>query len=450
VTETQLTQPEIRGHSVVNRRASRKFIIYSILIDASIVLSLTILGINLLRIAPFPSFQVLGIFALIAALYWIPQKRFLERTLGERCWQIKKRNQPFISAGKLFTGSFLSTLSFFALGWAFQEGILKHPIWQEATVWRMEPYIPASDEFLITPFFYTLGGWPKTFQGKPIFLTLPYEKGPPSKFVGHIIAHWQIPDVKVTFEGPRTPPDAKSPIGVKECLLNTNTLGCFILRKNTLERHIQEMQRDLGKRLSNTHPLEWTLKWFDVENPVLPPEDQAHGIYLSASNSTFAEDRFILVNQKGVQQTIILNRPTRARGEEAFKTLQNSIRSMRSFTDLEPGRAWVNRELENVQLGELKDIHDSKTLAEHLAQIQSLLVSRISVDPASFDSYFHLSGTSHLLSKNAIQTRDTWGLIALQNLQTSMKFANDIAPKDPRVQQMQDLWLDVSKAPERR
>jgi hypothetical protein len=151
------------------------------------------------------------------------------------------------------------------------------------------------------------------------------------------------------------------------------------------------------------------------------------------------------VSSNGTHQAIILNRSKGPQGNAAFALMQNAIQSMRSFNELNSGRAWVNRELEEIRLDDLHLLKDSTRLIARLAEIQSLLISRISVDPGSYDSYFHLAGTSLMLAKNSIKTRDGLSVIALQNLQSAYRYATDIAPKDPRTAHIQDLWIESNK-----
>jgi hypothetical protein len=68
----------------------------------------------------------------------------------------------------------------------------------------------------------------------------------------------------------------------------------------------------------------------------------------------------------------------------------------------------VNSEIESIRLDRLRGMQENNNelVANQLAEIQILLISRISVEPGSYDSYFHLAGTSLLLAKKSIKTQD--------------------------------------------
>jgi hypothetical protein len=439
----------VRGHRSFNRPATRTIRFFSTLLDLFIILFITTYALSYLHITPLPRFGVFSLLALIGLLYWFPQRILFGITAGEKLWQLRARKTDryrlrevlyqcdHIAVSSILT-SILITLSVLtATGFAFKNTILQSPLWTPASLWRLTPYAPNTDDWVIAPFFYTIGGWPKKFAGKPIFYTLVYEKGPPTRFIGHIFANWSVPDIKVIFEGPKTPEKSMSQDEIKDCILRKFSYQCLAIREGTLARHMDQ--------IALISPESWTMKWFIVENPMIPPEDQVQGVYLSAVGENWIQDRFIIVSSNGTHQAIILNRSKGPQGNAAFALMQNAIQSMRSFNELNSGRAWVNRELEEIRLDDLHLLKDSTRLIARLAEIQSLLISRISVDPGSYDSYFHLAGTSLMLAKNSIKTRDGLSVIALQNLQSAYRYATDIAPKDPRTAHIQDLWIESNK-----
>jgi len=137
-----------------------------------------------------------------------------------------------------------------------------------------------------------------------------------------------------------------------------------------------------------------------------------------------------------------------ALGEQAFNLAQKIIGSMRSFENLEPGKAWASQELEKIQLDSLSNIQDPLFLEEKFAEIQSLLISRISVDPASLDTYYHLAGTSLLFLK-AFSTRNEPypKIYSLKNIESSAKYSKDISQHDSKTNLIEDIWQDAQRIP---
>jgi hypothetical protein len=438
---------DVRGHTIFNKPASFPLKVVAGLIDVSAILILSVSALTLLDLAPLPKWPVALLLVSVCLIYLVPQKLWLGFTLGCRLWGLKPaqtgttmrglQRQMSFNPMSVFVSSLLTTLCVL-ISFASVKGLVfEHPIWTRATLWKMDPFMPASSDWLVTPFFYTIGGWPKVYDGHPVLYTLPYEKGPPTRFIGHVIAELESPDIRLILEGPKTPEKVKNQHELKECFLGGYNYSCLTQRESTLNRHISEIRSFSPKR--------WTLKWFTVDNPMLPPESQPQGIYLSAQSSSSIQDRFIVIGNNGTHQAVILHRTKNAQGDLAFDLVQKTIRSLRVFEELNSGRAWINRELQSIRLDELQGIQNKEILTAQLAEVQGFLISRISVEPSSYDSYFHLAGTSLMLTKRARHFRDGIYFSANRNLQSAYKYATDLAPSDPRTTQIQNLVLESQK-----
>jgi hypothetical protein len=312
----------------------------------------------------------------------------------------------------------------------------------------------ASNRWEILPFFYSLGAWPKVYRERPVFYALPYEKGPPSHFVGHIRARWDAPGAIVDFEGPKTPLGRTSRETIRQCLVGSEkSWSCLKIRELTLQRHLEEIQKKLaGTAGGNTAlRMKWKLRWFTVRNPALAPAEQAQGIYLSAQDGDQGEERYVLITQDGTHQAISLNLKTSvtegiegAEAKLAKTTFEQAIRSIRASDELTPGRTWINRQLETIQLQKGAEQELSR-----LAAAQASLISKISVEPKVYEAYFHLGGTALLLQQLA---RKSGGALAMELssvakplLQNTSRYVQDLNPKDPRTQILQGYWLESQK-----
>ena len=145
-------------------------------------------------------------------------------------------------SNRIAIASFLTFFGYFTLFFGFQREILHHPLFQSATEMQLPAFSPdvssPTSDWTALPFFYTLGAWPKKFQGQAIFYGVPYEKGPPKNFVGHLAGRWKMPDILWIAEGPKTPLEL-SRSALKNCILSSAlNLECASVReKSAAETH---------------------------------------------------------------------------------------------------------------------------------------------------------------------------------------------------------------------
>lgn len=407
----------------------------------------------LIVFADVPPFTTLGSFALFIgclAVFLGLHRALSLPTPGRRLWD----------AGSLFSlnraiSLTLVTALLSGLSGAF--ALLNHPLWLGAERWRMEAFLPPAEGkepgWRILPFFYSLGAWPSSFGGRPIHYSIPYEKGPPHRFLGHVNARWDSGEIRVSFEGPKTPEGREiGRAAIESCLVapepgaeaaaGLGWFACARLRQAILIRHIEEIRR--------ISPRNWSLRWFRVENPALDRAEQAQGIFLGAANDARGQDRFILITERGTHQAVLFDYTRDQRGQEARRIFQNSIRSLRVSDTLEPGRAWIDRMLESIQLPAAGAGTANGLDLSQLAVIQSVLAAKVSVEPGSFEAFYHLGGTTSLLTRVArAQRKDEWGLTAqpvVQTIQSAQLYARDIAPDDRRTQLLLNLWIEAKQS----
>ena len=203
------------------------------------------------------------------------------------------------------------------------------------------------------------------------------------------------------------------------------------------------------------------LRWFSAENPVIPAEERAQGIYLHSfggpSESRRFQDRYILVGQKGMQQSLILSyTDTNTGPDSAPAKLKIALGTLRFSEDLNPGRAWVDRELEATHLGAVSTNPDTTQDPEYVQKLMvvaGLLVSKISVEPGPIESYYHLAGIQSLLIRYGEKHhRPDIMDDAKQMLDQVQHFARDIAataaPESPTAEkshEIEKLWHEAQK-----
>ncbi|HUP56735.1 MAG TPA: hypothetical protein VM598_04730, partial [Bdellovibrionota bacterium] len=213
--------------------------------------------------------------------------------LGEVVWRIKPKvssfEERFLPTGFQPTGfgvreargAILATTAILAASIGSSFALLRsHAGWTVASEWTLEQSGEAlrSDRSIVTPFFYALGAWPRMFEGKPVFYSLPYAKGPPDLFVGQVIARWDASAVRLVFEGPKTPPALAGGYDPREMLrqcltsLSGGEFGafrCLRARGAALDRHLREMEALEPKRFS--------IRWLTVRNPAIAAREQVQG-----------------------------------------------------------------------------------------------------------------------------------------------------------------------------
>jgi len=472
----------IRGVGSFNKAATLQYRILSIGFDTLCILAVAIVGLELIKIPPIPCFATLALIISVPFLYVFLQKRFFGTTIGERIWHLKKqgavgsamstdgtvvlRQRDHLEFFEKLNSIFLTAITCAIAILAVRFEIVKNPLWLHAPSWNIEASIPqASDQWQIMPIFYHLGTLPIYFQNKPILYSLTYKYGPPKKFIGQMVLTLKDPSTQLIIEGPKTPDNIGTREEIKSCFLqNSASFSCLNERYRILKRHLEELENDhFTGPFSNNF---WHISWFQVTNPSLTEEDQAQGVYLMASGrkiegDQWIQDRFILMNANGTQQTIILNREPNSVGSQAFELATQTVSSLRGFRSLDAGKAWVNRELESVNLnlvGTNPDLPSSAVRLAELAKIQSLLIAKISVEPGSFDSYYHLAGTSlillnlHALQQKAPgsipdQTITSYETNARENILASYLFARDVLPTDPRNTQIEKMVVEAKGEP---
>jgi hypothetical protein len=427
-----------------------------------------------------PVFGLSTIAAYLAtlAVLWFGQRLWGTSTLGERLWDIRAARAHFMKITRvqasplrntrLTIGTFLTALAVMITAWITYETVARSPLGVRAEEAQWDVFLPdltagagSGERFTVVPFYYSLGAWPRIFQGHEVFFNFPYAKGPPLRFAAEAQARWSMPEIRVTFEGPRTPAKTSSTpysrAEVENCIEDfwnspLTALSCLGVRQAVLSRHFDAFR---AQRLNQIG-----LKWIRVANPSLPVDEQVEGFYLSAKDATRGQDRFVLLTARGTEQTFILDYPRTFDGEHAREVFQESIRSLRVSDDLVPGRVWIDQTLERVKLDELDapgtpGANDSGVA--RLAEIQAMLIARITVDPKMIETYYHLGGTALMLARIAAKARlhatdprsadlaAEWLAVAKPLTETAWKYATDIAPDDKRTLQLHSFVLEAQK-----
>lgn len=474
------TQVDVRGHSSFNAPASAGLLCVCILTDLLWIAALLAGAYSLTGAPPLFRTDLFAGWLAASALLVFLQLWLLRGTLGARLWGLhlvdgsgKPRHSLLalieIARGRLHarvrrkptpairSASIVAAVALASLAGHLTLEVLRHPAASVSSrpleFGAFAPPVSDERDWIALPFFYTMGAWPNRFAGMPVLYTLPYAKGPPERFAGHVIGRIRMPDILLIIEGPKTPASGLDAGLMHACLTSrSDESECLRARHAALERHIGEMRA--------LRPESWSTGWFEVRNPALPPEETPRGIRISASNGRFTEDRYILITANGSHQAIIIRAPENAEGEAARKMIEQSVSSLRVQSELGPGRALINHRLARTQMQDLRGIEDTIQFFSKLAEIQAMLVSKISVDPREHATYYHLGGTALMLIQNAAQLRtrktqvlssdvafllDEWTAAAKPLIHTAYQYARDVDAENPNTSRLQNLWIESQK-----
>lgn len=310
---------------------------------------------------------------------------------------------------------------------------------------RFEPKPEDAERFQILPFYYSVGAWPKHFDGKPYFYSLPYEVGPPQVFLGRVVMNLELPDIKLTIEGPKTP-EKRTPSVWKSIVLG-GPLHSLSARQMLLQRHMNEL-----KVAGYTAQ---AMKWVEVSGD-LAESAKPQGVWLEARRENLIQERVILITAQGTQQTLILDRTDNDRGALAHDWLFRVIGSLRLFDQIAEGRQWTERLISRIDLNRLPSIDSGALYIEKILEIQGALLSQMSMNPRSFDGFFHFGGTSMLLiryfsdprrmAENQLLSGGKPPLtLLIESLSSTFRYSKDIAPSDERVNQLGALLVEARR-----
>ena len=360
----------------------------------------------------------------------------IRKSLSMSATQVERPEKSSLSLRGSF--AFLLVL-LFGVGsyWLLSRPFWNSPVVMTAKVQSIQPSLISEESEITAPIFYFIINLPKKFLKKPVPYQISYKKGPPTHFISQVEGHLN-PEIQLSFEGPKTPEGNLDRNAIRKCFTSDFNWDCLNSRQLTLKRLTQS---------NSTHePTEWDLKWFQINDSTLSNDEQTQGLYVQAKQETAITDYWIVINNNGAQQWVTLQRPNTPTGQKAFELVSQSISSIRVYPDLKFGRDFVDRSLAEVRLEKIKSESNSELRMSRLIETQILLIAKLSIEPGSLESFFHLAGTSTLLMQNPDPAQFFWSSMAQGNLKASYLYARDIAPLDPKTSQIQAFWLHTGNS----
>lgn len=441
--------PHVRGYSAYRARAPWTL---RIVVAACDLLAVAAAWGALIRTEALGAALVhpLGaiLFLLLAALAVLASQVLAGATAGGWLWSVRRFgfSRAYLvrrpGARLLATGAGTTALLTAGTLTLLHEAFTRNPYLLVAETRTLPPFSPPEPadpaHWMTVPFYYAIGAWPLRAGGDPVSFRIPYLKGPPDRFIAWIDADWIALDSRLRFEGPKTPPGEHTREEVRNCLRRAFPVfsRCGNVRLHALERHVEEMSRSVDAR-------RWSIDWIEVPNPAVPTEERPQGFVLRAEGVLRFESRYVLLTPQGTHQALILSGPLREAGEEARALLERATGSLRVPATLDTGRAWIDRELSGTRLDELFDPPEPGAAPEErnahkVEHVRLRLLSKISVDPRTYESYFHLASLSSMLLSRGVADPDAKAREAA-TLEAAAKYAADVKPDDPRMRQLEHL-----------
>jgi hypothetical protein len=301
------------------------------------------------------------------------------------------------------------------------------------------PDAKAAGDWQVIPFFYATGAFPTRLLAKPSERTqeakgelsvefgLPYEKGPPARFLGKITVYWRDLDSRLTLTGPLSVASPATPDDLRRCF--AGWFRCLGDRRRIWSNSVAPPIA--GRRLVEN-------RWFMNENPYLGPAEKPQGIYLrTAPDRGRIREAYFLVGPKMAIQAFILDRPDRAEGELAAETLRRVVGSLRMSGDLRAPRAFVNPKLAALRIGPKSRLAD-------LVAAEGYLLAKVSIEPKEAESFYHLGGLA-LVLYHAAKREGRIELAASSKMivRSALRFARDVDPNSKRIPEMERFEAEV-------
>jgi hypothetical protein len=301
------------------------------------------------------------------------------------------------------------------------------------------PAGPEAGNWQIIPFFYATGAFPTRLFSKSreppresrrelsVEFGLPYEKGPPTRFLGKITAYWRELDSRLTLTGPLSAASPSTQKALRACF--TGWFRCVGDRRKIWDRSV--LPQIAGRRLVEA-------SWFTADNPFIALYERPQGLYVrTAAIRGRIREAYFLVGPKMAIQALVLDRPDRAEGVTASETLRKIVGSLRISSDLAAPRAFIDPKLAALRIG------PRSTLAE-LVAAEGYLLAKVSIEPKGVESFYHLGGLALTLFRAA--KRDGRIELAASSktiVESAVKFAHDVDPNSKRLREMDQFAVEV-------
>lgn len=275
------------------------------------------------------------------------------------------------------------------------------------------------------PLFYNVLPTDVFLKIPNLVITVPYEKGPPTRFLGRIrLTYSEALDGRLDILGPLTFKGAQTREALHYCL--SNNLHCPSVREAWHKQFVTPYFQ--GFKFSR--PI-----WFEALNPNLPlDKEKPMGLYIQARNEGTGQVKKLiyLINAQLATSVFDITCENLVSCDRYLEIAKQLITPSKSIDDLSAARVHINQLLANFSLEQISP--------GTLTRAQLYLVSKISVDPADFWSYFYFAKVSHdLLKAPELSRFATLRALIEKGLDSIWKLAKDVDPKNEKLVLIENL-----------
>ncbi len=293
----------------------------------------------------------------------------------------------------------------------------------------------AANEWIHLPFGVTIAWFPLKYAAEPVWVSIPYQPGPPKHFIGHITMHLQSGEIELTVDGPLTIDKTLGDADWKQCF--ESWFKCSEAKQKALDLLLRDFPA-----LSN-----YELSWFQNRN-----KDFASGIRIHFEKNKMVWDKVAVVSPLGAFTVLTFKRPKHLTNEadQTFEQVVQSLQS-RDLQQLGQAQAEIALLISSVRLNAIQQITDLKQRMGELSKAQVLLASNLSVQPNLADPFFHFGGVSHMLGIQLLNAREriftnqeAWSNYAEPNLQAMALYLNDFEKSTREQKNLEELIKDLA------
>lgn len=296
------------------------------------------------------------------------------------------------------------------------------------------PEAKTSAESLALPFFGVFATWPTTFLGEPIFVQIPYHRGPPKKFIERIDFVFKTNVATLEIHGPKTI-DAKLTRAMWR-----NCYSAWIKCRGAKKNLIQSLHPKVARNAN--------FSWIRSN-----ANENLQGLHAVLNDEKYRLDEYVLFDESGAATQLLLRTAQTAEGARAFDSWSEILTTLRTVPlgQFKTSAEWAGTEIARVRLSDLLKTKDASQRIAALARAQLTIASRLSVQPTQAEGFFHFGGVSHLLAielikakPGTLKSQESFFQSAEPNLLAMQSYIRDFGARSREERNIEALIQDLS------
>ncbi len=289
-------------------------------------------------------------------------------------------------------------------------------------------------DHLDLPFFGVFARWPTTFLKEPVFIQIPYHKGPPKKFIERMDLVFKTNVATLEIHGPKT---------IDATLDRAQWRNCYSawIRCRGAKSRLKDSLHPKVARGGN-------FTWLKSES-----SEDVEGLHAVAVDAKYRFDEYFLFEKSGTATHLLLQTAQSAEGAQGFDAWTEVLSTLRTvpISEFKTSADWAGTEISRVRLKELLQQRSEAHRILALAKAQMTVASRLSVLPTQVDGFFHFGGISHLLAiellklkPGTLKSQESFFQSAEPNLLAMQSYIRDFGARSREEKNIEALIQDLS------